>query len=149
MSYTSTARLSRGQTSVGIAGATGNLGAAPSSCLFVLRCKMMILTDHEGFAIASVFLGPQYKPFFSRVVAITRSAQSENAKRLESLGAVLCEVPAGSDREAHKQALNDALKSTDVVIDVLNHEAEELAEDLFEVALAQNACVYIPSEFGV
>lgn len=107
------------------------------------------LISPVGFAIASVFLESPYKPFFSRVVAITRSAQSANARRLESLGATLHEIPAASDHHVQKQALNEALKSIDIVIDVLNHEANEFAEYLFEAALAQNVCVYFSGEFGV
>lgn len=127
-----------------IAGATGTLGET---------CKRVSgtidLIGPVGFAIASVFLESPYKPFFSRVIVITRSAQSANARRLKSFGATLHEIPTTSDRHVQKQALNEALKSVDVVIDVLNHEANELANDLFEAALAQNVCVYVPSEFGV
>lgn len=105
--------------------------------------------SYTGFDITSIFLGPRYKHFFPRVVVITRSAQSEHARRLESLGAILCEIPTASEPQAQKQSLREALKGIDVVIDVLNHEAEEFADDLFEAALAENACVYIPSEFGL
>lgn len=146
MSYTSASRLSRGQTSVAIAGATGDLGTAR---VHRLSDFIVSLISPVGFAIASILLGSQYKPFFSRVVVITRSVQSANARRLESSGATLHEIPAASDRQIQQQALNEALKGVDVVIDVLNHEAVELAEDLFDAALAQNVCVYVPSDFGV
>lgn len=106
------------------------------------------MTCRIGFAIASVFLG-QYRPFFSRVIAFTRNAQSEHANRLKSLGAIVHELPASSESKNLRQELNSALKSIDVVIDVLNHEAEELAGCLFEASLEQSVPVYIPSEFGM
>ncbi|THH05095.1 hypothetical protein EW146_g9997 [Bondarzewia mesenterica] len=130
MSFTTSIGLSRGQMVVAIAGATGNLGSS----------------------ICPIFLTTPFKVFFSRVVVITRNADTERAVYLASLGAEVHRVPAGFQNGlSSKEALRTALRSVDVLINVLGHtaESERFAGELVDAALDSDVAVYFPSEFGV
>lgn len=140
--------LSRAQASVAIAGATGHLGA---SDFYQVRNRIDIdINFLAGYVITETFL-TTFKPFFSRVVALTRDATSPKALTLARLGATVSEVPL-DDQEQHSvntSRLREALMGIDIVINVLGMTSMRMKDLLAEVAIEAGAKVYFPSEFGV
>ncbi|KAL5511054.1 hypothetical protein ACEPAH_4269 [Sanghuangporus vaninii] len=128
MSHTGSAMLSRAQSSVAVAGATGRLG-------YVITEKLLTT----------------FKPFFSRVVAITRDASSQKARALASLGAELHEVhlddPALGDEV--KASLRSSMNEIDIVVNALGMTSAQVKDVVVEAAIEADAKVYFPSEFGV
>jgi len=97
--------------------------------------------------VASIFLSSAYKPFFSRVVVLTRNPASLKSLYFASLGAELRHIPEGT--VAIKDALKSALRGVDVLINALNICAGMLSELLLESALNAGVRVYFPSGFGM
>ncbi|KAL5532534.1 hypothetical protein ACEPAF_4308 [Sanghuangporus sanghuang] len=127
MSHTGSAMLSRAQSSVAVAGATGRLG-------YVITEKLLTT----------------FKPFFSRVVAITRDASSPKAKALASLGAELHEVHLDDPALGEvKAALRSSMNEIDVVVNALGMTSAQVKDVVAETAIEAGAKVYFPSEFGV
>ncbi|OCB86111.1 NAD-binding protein [Sanghuangporus baumii] len=119
--------LSRAQSSVAVAGATGRLG-------YVITEKLLTT----------------FKPFFSRVVAITRDASSPKAKALASLGAELHEVHLDDPALGEvKAALRSSMNEIDVVVNALGMTSAQVKDVVAETAIEAGAKVYFPSEFGV
>ncbi|KAI0059293.1 NAD(P)-binding protein [Artomyces pyxidatus] len=123
MSFNVSSRLSRGQSVIAIAGATGNL----------------------GMVIARTLLSHTYRPFFSRVVVLTRDSASQNARMLADLGADV-HVLWGDIHDA----LRSALRGVDVLINALGRApGSEVPDALIQIAAEARVALYFPSEFGV
>ncbi|KDQ52019.1 hypothetical protein JAAARDRAFT_40622 [Jaapia argillacea MUCL 33604] len=119
--------LGRSRYVVAIVGATGDLGSI----------------------VAETFLSPPYRPFFSRVVCLTRDISSATAQRTTSLGAEVHEVDIGGD-EGQRDSLKKALTEVDIVISALPGKCPvSVRDELFDVALEAGVRVYFPSEFGI
>ncbi|EJD02544.1 NAD-binding protein [Fomitiporia mediterranea MF3/22] len=127
MSHTTSAMLSRAQSSIVVAGATGRL----------------------GYVITETLL-TTFKPFFHRVVALTRDASLSRAQTLAALGAEVTQIRLD---EEHSDNINDnlrnALKGTDIVVNVLGVTSARVKDVVAEAAIEAGVKVYFPSEFGV
>ncbi|KAH8116734.1 NAD-binding protein [Phellopilus nigrolimitatus] len=126
MSHTTSALLSRSQSVVAVAGATGRLGQV----------------------ITETFL-TTFKPFFSRVIVFTRDPTSPKAQGLAALGAELAQFSFDQSSSESAGRLQESLKGVDIVANVLNQVDVRLKDMLAEAAVEVGAKVYFPSEFGV
>ena len=93
----------------------------------------------------------EYKPFFSPIIVLTRSASSLTAKSLAAGGAVIREVDLSGNATTDEQdkKLRESLSGVDVLIDTLTHYVEPAKLRVFKAALDAGVKVYFPSEFGV
>lgn len=107
---------------VAIAGATGTLGSH----------------------ISSVFLSSPYRSLYSEIRLYVRNPDSPKAQALKELGATLVKVDI-----LDQEALDEALKGANAVINALGSLDHEAKAKLIEGVLRSNVALYIPSEFGV
>ncbi|KAI5121372.1 hypothetical protein M0805_001185 [Coniferiporia weirii] len=126
MSHTTSALLSRGQSAIAIAGATGRLGQVITETLLTT-----------------------FKPFFSRVIALTRDSSSSKAQDLAALGAELAEVRLDGGGEEIVAQLRNAFQGVDIVVNVLGMTDALVKDVVAQEAIGAGAKVYFPSEFGI
>ena len=147
MAHLQSAHLSRGQSVVAIAGATGRLGSKKHNITVHI---FDFLTAIIGLEVSRVFLSRSYRPFFSRVICMTRDSTSDAAKELAELGGEICLTPTlAGTHEAVVATLTNLLRGVDIVVNVLGSGAEDVKEALLDAAINSRVKVYFPSEFGM
>ena len=103
-----------------------------------------MLIYYEGQVIVEV-LTTTFKPFFSRVVALSRSYSSPDATRLAELGAEVRQMPDGLVLDS----LVEQLKGVDIFVNALGSTDLESKNALARAAITAGVAVYFPSEFGM
>ncbi|THG98277.1 hypothetical protein EW145_g7451 [Phellinidium pouzarii] len=126
MSHTTSAMLSRAQSAVAVAGATGNL----------------------GWIVSEAFL-TTFKPFFSRILILSRNLSSSRAQALSALGAELVHVRLDEVNPENAKSLQDVFAGIDILVNVLGRSDACVHDMLAEAAIQAGVKVYFPSEFGI
>ena len=96
----------------------------------------------SGQVIAETFL-TTFKPFFSRVVVISRSTSSSKALSLAALGAELIQT------SFDEKELLEALKGVDIVVNALGSTELRTKDAIAEAVVGASVAIYFPSEFGM
>lgn len=84
-----------------------------------------------------------FKPFFSRVVVISRSTSSSKAQSLAALGAELIQT------SFDEKELLEALKGIDIVVNALGSTELRTKDAIAEAVVGASVAIYFPSEFGM
>lgn len=101
-----------------------------------------------GAVVSRVFLSPEAKQNFTKVICLTRDKSSSKSQELSALGAKLVETPEPSNPNA-VAVLAKALEGVDVVVNLLNAEAIETKDVLLKALIKAGVKVYFPSEYGM
>lgn len=145
MSHTGSAMLSRAQSSIAVAGATGRLGELD---VIIVHRRPAYVVQLEGQVLVKTLL-TTFKPFFSRVVALTWNASSSRAKELAALGAEVIEICLEGIKPSDEEHIRSALREVDIMVNVLGVTSAQTKNLIAAAAIESGVKVYFPSEFCV
>lgn len=90
-----------------------------------------------------------FKPFFSRIVALTRDATSSRARELAALGAEVVEIRLEDIKPSDEEHIRSAMRELDIMVNVLGPASAQAKDLIAAAAIESGVKVYFPSEFGV